>query len=190
MGMATITDAIESAAATPVSFEEFEQMPEEPGKQELLEGELIKLPPPVFRHNKAAHEAYGRLKAALDEAHSRGQALELGAVYIEMGYRIAGRNWLQPDVSVTFRDQVEGKYLQGAPAIAIEIISESNRAVDVDRKLKMYFQHGALEVWHLYRQTRRFVVHVANTARVVSDDEALTTPLLPGFTLRIQDILG
>lgn len=42
-----------------------------------------------------------------------------------MGYRLAD-SWVQPDVSVTNEGQTVGKYLEGAPAIAIEVVSPSN----------------------------------------------------------------
>jgi Uma2 family endonuclease len=92
--MATTTAAL-------LSFEEFERLPERPGKRELLKGDLIELPPPECLHNESAHQIYDALKAALAEAHSRGESGELGRVYIEMGYLLPGDGWLQPDVSVT-----------------------------------------------------------------------------------------
>lgn len=33
-----------------MTFEEFEQLPEMPGKQELVDGELITMPPPELSH--------------------------------------------------------------------------------------------------------------------------------------------
>ncbi len=188
--MATTTDAIGVGEATRVSFEEFEQMPEKPGKQELLEGELVELPPPGSKHGRSSHRIYDAMKVALAAAHSREEALDLGEVFIEMGYRLGKNSYVQPDVSVTRAGQPEGQYFENAPAIAIEVISPANRAQHVEKKLALYFQHGAREVWHLYRNTRRFVVYEGKTARVLSEDETLTTALLPGFALRIKDILG
>ena len=40
---------------TLLSFEEFEQLPDEPGKLEFLDGELIQLPPAKFNHMEIAH---------------------------------------------------------------------------------------------------------------------------------------
>jgi Uma2 family endonuclease len=37
---------------TLLTFEEFEQLPDRPGKDELLRGELIQMPPGKLRHNK------------------------------------------------------------------------------------------------------------------------------------------
>ena len=103
-----------------VTTAEFERMPEEPGKQEL-EGDLIAMPPHESSQNRKATEIFLALRAALAAAHARGEAAELGEVFIERGYRLAVRTWVQPDVSISPRGQTGSKYFEGAPAIAIEV---------------------------------------------------------------------
>lgn len=173
---------------TLLTFEEFERLPDQPGKRELLEGELIEFPPPELKHNEIGEEIYLRLHSALTAAHARGEAGELGKVHHEMGYKLSGHGWLQPDVSVTHAGQPAGKYLVKAPAIAVEVVSRSNTAEAMEAKVGIYFRYGAREVWRVYPKTRHVVVHVGATARVERD--AVTTPLLPGFALQIVEILG
>src|SRR5580700_1796964 len=86
---------------TLLTFEEFEQLPDQPGKRELVRGELIEMPPADYKHNDIADRICDSLKAALREAHARGEAVEIGRVFHEMGYLLPGAGWLQPDVSVT-----------------------------------------------------------------------------------------
>src|ERR1700678_255783 len=128
---------------TLLTFEEFEQLPDQPGKQELVRGELIELPPADLKHNRASHRIYDHLKPAVREAHARGEALNLGEAFHEMGYLLGAETWLQPDVSVTHAGQPEGKYFEGAPAIAIEVISPSNTPKRVRVKTELYFEGGA-----------------------------------------------
>jgi Uma2 family endonuclease len=40
---------------TLLTFEEFEQLPDQPGKRELVRGELIEMPPAESKHNRRAH---------------------------------------------------------------------------------------------------------------------------------------
>lgn len=177
-------------AETPLlTFEEFERLPDEPGKCELLEGELVQLPPAKIKHARISRRLFNRLQSAIEAAHARGEAVELGEVCIETGYHLDSLSWLQPDVSVAHPGQEEADYLQGAPAIAIEVISPANRARDVDLKTKLYFQFGALEVWQVYPSTRRVVVHTDTGAKIRVEHEQVTTPLLPGFALSIPEIL-
>ncbi len=115
-----------ATTTTLLSFDEFERLPDRPGKRELLGGEVIELPLAGFEHNEIADRICDRLKAAVKEAHARGEGAELGRVYQELGYKL-GTGCLQPDVSVTHAGQSVHKYLEGAPAIAIEVVSPSNR---------------------------------------------------------------
>jgi Uma2 family endonuclease len=43
---------------TLVTFEEFERLPDEPGKLELMNGELIRMPPAETRHVRIALRLY------------------------------------------------------------------------------------------------------------------------------------
>src|SRR5436309_11941738 len=97
------------SATTQITMEEFLNLPDAPGKQELVDGELIVLPPAKLSHMQIAMDLYLMLVAALSKSR----------VCHETGYQLT-RGWLQPDVSVTWPDQrVENDWLQGAPMIAI-----------------------------------------------------------------------
>jgi Uma2 family endonuclease len=178
-----------STTAT-LTFEEFERLPDQPGKRELLKGELIELPPAELKHNKISHIIFLRLYAALAEAHARGDASELGEVYHEMGYKLEGDGYVQPDVSITHTGQTESKYLGGAPAVAIEVVSPGNTAEALDLKTELYFQYGAREVWRFYPKTRQAWVQIAGSSQVSIEREAIRTSLLPGFELKIAEIFA
>jgi len=122
--------------------------------------------------------------------NARGEALELGEAFHEMGYLLQRQNWLQPDVSVTYAGQPEGKYFEGAPAIAIEVISPSNTAKRIDAKAKLYFESGAREVWSFFPKTRQVTIQVPGGVRVIAQDGVITTPLLPGLAMAVKDIFG
>ena len=175
---------------TPLTFEEFERLPDRPGKRELLKGKLIELPPAEMKHDRIARRIFLELHYAVAEAHARGQSKGLGEVCIESGYQLSGHSWLKPDVSVARPGQPEGKYLVDSPAIAIEVVSPSNSAADMDIKTELYFEFGALEVWLVYPKTRRVIVYEAGGSRVIRAHEAVTTPLLPGFSMPVKEMLG
>jgi Uma2 family endonuclease len=171
---------------TLLTFEEFERLPDQPGKRELLEGELIELPPAKLKHNRSSHRIFKSIERALESAHERGEAAELGEVYHEMGFQLSRRSYVQPDVSVTHAAQHEGEYFDLAPAIAIEVVSPSNTAQELDTKAELYFRYGALEVWRFYPKTRHVVVQTGDTSRI--ERETVTTRLLPGFVLKLPEV--
>lgn len=166
------------ATTSLLTFEEFEKVPDEPGKMELLDGELIRSPPAKKRHMRMSHWLRDILKLAVDQA---GAAAGPGAVYVEMGYKIGSRNWLVPDVSIEHANQPGDDYNEGAPALAVEIISESNTAEQVDYKVNTYLANGAIEVWVVYPKTRCVWVFREGQAREFRD--VLQSEIIPGLRI-------
>jgi len=165
-----------------MTFTEFEKLPETAGKQELLKGELLELPPAKNRHNDIA-ERFFKLLIAIPS----WPAADLGKVHIERGYRI-GDGWLQPDVSVAGKDQKADDYYLGSPVLAIEIISNEKTADKVDRKIALYFQDGAEQVWVVYPESRRMWVYFSDgTAEVHT--VSYNSKLL-GVTLDLVELIG
>jgi Uma2 family endonuclease len=141
----------ESAMSTTalLSFAEFEQLPDAPGKRELIDGELIEMPPPKLSHSIVARRIYELLREALDKSQ----------VWMETGYRIGG-GWLQPDVSVTRPDHPQqNDYLIGAPIVAVELLSPRNTAVEIERKLSLLLGEGGEEVWVIDPKRRSLTVY-------------------------------
>jgi Uma2 family endonuclease len=166
-----------------LTFAEFEQLPDEPGKLELLDGELIRLPPPEFDHMEIADHLCDLLKA---ELAGPNRPPGLGRAYVEMGFKIGGTAWLRPDVSVLHAHQLRVRYLDGAPALAVEIISESNRAEDMNRKVKKYLSNGALEVWVAYPKTQCVWVFRQGYAKEFCGE--LRSDLFPGLTIDLASL--
>lgn len=118
-----------------MSFAEFEQLPDRPGKHELINGELITMLPPENRHSIVSKRIFRILLNHLPEERVWGD---------HTGYR-AGGGWIEPDASVSWPDQPQDdKYLLRAPMIAVEILSPRE---DLEEKLTLYFDEDALEVW-------------------------------------------
>ena len=127
--------------------EQYLNLPEEPGKQELLDGELISLPPAKDNHSELALAIVFLLASVLDRSRLRHEA----------GFRLK-RGWLIPDVAVTWPDQPVDEWLLASPMIAIEIASRGNTAYEINRKVIAYLEEGAAEVWVIYPQNRSMSV--------------------------------
>lgn len=58
----------------------------------------------------------------------------------------------------------------------------------VQRKVEDYLAAGVKEVWVAWPSERTIVVHQPNAEPVTYDEEQdLTTPIIPGFLLRVAD---
>ena len=172
------------ATRTLTTFEEFEKYPDDGHKHELLQGEHIILPPPKSYHSDVQHLLLRVLQPYVDQ-HG------LGDDRIEAGFKLSDDTWVQPDVSFLRTSQLRstrpGGYFEGAPALAIEVASDSNTAAQLDLKMELYFAHGAEEVWVVYPQTRRVHAHFPD-----GHSETLATglksALFPGWTAPLSAI--
>jgi Uma2 family endonuclease len=178
------------AVKTFLTFEEFEQQEESRFKQELVHGELIEFPHPELKHQDISHCIYDELRPAIRQARACNEAIEVDGAYHETGYKVPNNSYLIPDVSVTHAKQGKGKYLEGAPAIAIEVLSPSNTPKLMDAKMKTYFEFGALEVWRVNPKKGSFTIYRADGSSVPVEDGAVTTRLIRGFSLRPADVFG
>ena len=104
-----------------------------------------------------------------------------------------------PDVSLVLGATPEDAeeqtgFIPGAPDIAVEVVSPSNTAAEIDRKVAEYLAAGAQRVWVAHpatrRNPRRVIVHRADGTTVTyTGDEVITDEeLLPGFSLPLSDI--
>ena len=120
---------------TLLTFAEFEKLPDSPGKRELLDGEIIEMPPATTRHAKIQKRIHARLEPCALDRH-------FGEVYTQVGFKLGDRHWVQPDVSLVSPDQDQASdpegYFEGAPRLAIEVISPANAAESVDQDREVF----------------------------------------------------
>ncbi len=168
-----------------LTWEAFEQLPDDFSHKEILEGELLILPPPKSGHSAIAHRLYDFLTPILKQNR-------LGRAYIEAGFLLS-RNpptWVQPDVSYLSRARVlettPDGYFSGAPELAVEIISPSESTKDIERKNKLMFTAGTLIIWVIYPKLRHVWVHSPGASKLFTEGETLSAPdILPGFEMPV-----
>ena len=102
---------------------------------------------------------------------------------------------LAPDISVILRERHSaiGAYrLDGPPHIAIEILS-THRQRDLTRKRRLYAEAGVAEYWIFDpRRDTATILELQDgqyqERAILTPDDALTTPLLPGLSIPLSGI--
>ncbi|HUG88327.1 MAG TPA: Uma2 family endonuclease [Actinomycetota bacterium] len=79
--------------------------------------------------------------------------------------------------------------------LAVEVSSPSTHRTDTVLKRDLYQRHGVPEYWFVDLATDRIHVHRLEGGRypdpeVLGPQDVLTTPLLPGFSARVDDLLA
>jgi Uma2 family endonuclease len=78
------------------------------------------------------------------------------------------------------------------PEIVAEVLSPNERPGRIHRKLKHYFQAGVKEVWMIDPESREAEIWTgANLpAESLTGAAAITSPLLPGFALPLEELFS
>lgn len=172
-----------------MTVEEFENLPDSPYRHELIKGELLTMPPPMFEHGRVV----ANLIVLLGQ-HVR--ANRLGNVYGETGYHIERDpdTVLGPDVSFVSKERVDppkNRYYDGPPDVVIEVLSPGDRKGYFQRKLALYLDAGTPSVW-LVNPRNRTVEVISSTGkrRMFHDTDELVDDTVPGFRVKVSEIFA
>jgi Uma2 family endonuclease len=172
------------ATTTLLTSEQYLAMPDEFDqsgnriKDELIGGEIVRMPPPSRVHDLIKNQINRLLLRYLDTRLD----LKLESL-VEIGTGISRLDVFVPDVSIIRRDRLsgEGRIFQGAPDLAIEIVSPSDTARHVKRKVDAYLEGGSKSVWVVYPDAKSVAIYSGDSMREFKSDQNIEDPLLPGF---------
>ena len=173
-----------------LTIEEYQSLPEDPCyRYELSQGRLVREPRPGARHGRVVAEVFKRL-------HEFVQRHDLGTVELECGYRLREQPAVVrgPDVSFIAKDRLPASVPVGfwpfAPDLAIEVLSPSNTASEIEAKVLEYLDAGTRMVWVIDPETRSARIYAGSEAHLVRESGDLSGgDILPELTIRLADIL-
>jgi Uma2 family endonuclease len=179
------------ATKTMLTLADYEALPEDGRDYELIEGELSEVSRPKRGHSRVQTRILLALGRFL-EAHPFGEAdAEAGFLLEREPATLAA-----PDVSFLSRERAEtvapDAWPEGAPEIAVEIVSPSEPASQLRRKVNLYLGAGSRLVWVVYPDLSEVHVFAADgSIRVLRPGDALTAEdVLPGFELPVASIFA
>ncbi len=156
----------------------------------IVNGELID------RENRNAKHGYIALilSAALFNCVS---TRKLGGMFdSSTAFKMKSGNKRSPDISFIAKERLQGLdelpdgFLEGAPDIAVEILSPGNTVPKLHDKLVEYFENGARLVWVIHPQERYVLVYRSSQKpdRLVKSTDSLDgEEIVPDFTLAIAE---
>ncbi len=158
-------------------------------RSELINGKIVELMPPGAMHGEVAGTFVSLLKSYL-----RGK--NLGRVYVETGFVLQRNPTIvrSPDVSFVELSRLEGgkspqNFIEGAPTIAVEIVSPGDLWSEVESKTRLYLEKGVREVWIVEAESRTIEVRRAGQAsHIYLQNETLQTEVLPDFQMPLTEV--
>ncbi len=178
-----------------LTYEDYFHFPDDGKRHEILDGEHCVTPSPTMDHQRLGGRLFLQLGHFVN-AHRLGEVFYAPADVI-----LSPHDIVQPDlffISTARLGIITKANVQGAPDLAVEILSDSTRRRDETLKRQRYEQLGVLEYWILdgrrqavwiFRQTQGSEFG-AQTELTAAAGQVLTTPLLPGLEIALRDLFA
>lgn len=175
-----------------LTLAEYQALPDD-GRciDELSRGHLVREPRPGDQHGEIVSELFFLLRSYTNH-------WPVGRVTVEGGFLLGSNppTVRGPDIafvrSARLGTEKNASFFIGAPDLAIEVVSPSNRPGELLAKISEFLDAGTQIVWVVYPATRTVVEHAADgSIRIFNAEDTLSAPaLLPGFEAPVEQIFA
>lgn len=181
------------AVAERMTVAQFMQRTEGPRGEQLIDGELV-VNQPAFRHQHCVMEIAAALREWTRADSGRGQ------MSLPIDVMLDEHNCFAPDVLWYSAERPLDADVrpQPLPDIAVEVRSPSTWRYDIGAKKTRYEDHGLRELWLVDVAADVVLVFRRSSPGAAEFDVSLelerggelTSPLLPGFALALDELFG
>ncbi len=169
----------------------FMALPDDGHHYEVVQGELIDM-----GNSGALHGYICSSLMILLGGHVRLQ--NLGAMFdSSTAFKMKNGNKRSPDISFFAKERLQGMtelptgFLEGAPDLAVEVLSPSNTVEEIDDKIVEYFENGARLIWVINPRQQYILVYRSAQApdRLLKSADTLSgEDVIPEFSLPVADL--
>ena len=175
-----------SIATTRMTYDELLQMPDDGKRYEIIAGELYVSPSPGWHHQRVLNRILFAIGRYLED-----RGLPDTVFPAPLDVNLSDYDVVQPDIVYIRPERVPAVRgvrapVEGAPDLAIEVLSKSTRAHDERRKLALYAAFGVPEYWIVdidARLIRVLLLHGDAYREQRHPDQAPQSVVLPGLLL-------
>ncbi|MDR7556480.1 MAG: Uma2 family endonuclease [Armatimonadota bacterium] len=165
------------------------------GRLELVDGEVVEMPPVGGVHGKVVGRLHRRLAEYMEERGS-GEVV-VGEVGFILALPYDPERVRAPDIAFIAAERLpDGRlpagFVQGAPDLAVEVLSPSDSPIDVQQRVRDWLEGGARLVWVVTPQAATATVYRADgSARLLREGDTLEgEDVLPGLRIPLGWVFG
>lgn len=178
-----------STASRLITYEDSLLLPEDKC-EEIVKGELRKMPPPSLRHARLIERLGAMLRSSLDADRFEVLISAFGQVIRKepFTYRV-------PDLGVYLREKLgEDHYIWAVPELLVEVISPANRKGELAELIGDYDFLGVPEVWLLDLDERSLHRLTRETGRLCENPGLSTGAISPvrwsGASIKLDELFA
>jgi Uma2 family endonuclease len=171
--------------------EELLALPDDGNKYEVMKG-VLKMSPTGIEHEYIGVRLIVAL-ATFVEANKLGVVVGSSA-----GFWMENRDFLSPDVSFIVKERLKGhtrppkKFFDGAPDLAVEVLSPSDTVEGLHDKIVDYFANGSRLVWVINPEEQVVLVyHSPQPDQLLRGGDVISGEnVVSGFTFSVSDLFA
>ncbi len=156
---------------------------------ELSRGRLVREPRPGYEHSLIVSNVIGALHSYIRANPHVGRLCSESGFMLPLGRPTVRSADAAVILSKNLPMEIPTSFFVGAPDIAIEVISPSNKEAEMHEKVLEYLEAGTCVIWLLYPRTRTAVEYLADVRiRMLNAQDFLRSELLPGFVVVVNEL--
>ena len=176
-----------------LTYDDFLLFPDDGQRHELIDGEHYVTASPNTKHQRVSGNLYFLIRRWLEE-HPIGQVFFAPFDVVFTRFDV-----VEPDLlylsQARAAEALTAAHVRGVPDLVIEIASPSTRQRDERIKRRLYEREGVSEYWvvdpdidviRVYRRNDNVFARPLEFSAEAGD--TLTTPLIEGLELRLEDV--
>ncbi|MCH9055879.1 Uma2 family endonuclease [Synechococcus sp. PCC 6716] len=166
-------------------------LPKDGHRYEIVNGELVDMGSSGALHGNLAITLSSALFAVVN-------AQKLGALFdSSTAFKMKSGNRRSPDISFFAKERLQGMtelptgFLDGAPDLAVEVLSPGNTVEEIHDKLVEYFENGTRLAWIIHPSEHYVLVYrsAQEPDRLLKSVDSLDgEEVIPGFTLPVAEL--
>jgi len=172
---------------------EISHLPENVDKRlHLIEGEIYEMPPTGGEHGGITLDLGSWVRGHV-KANNLGYTTAAETGYILFKNPNGKDTVVAPDVGFISKQRLpQGLpkgYIPVAPDLAVEVVSPSDRADEIDQKVVLYLRYGTSLIWMVYPKTKTVIAHSSKGIQRFDLNDTLDGgDVQPGFKLNVREI--
>ncbi len=174
------------------TYKEYAALPETGPRYQLVHGEMVMSPSPDFKHQTVIMNLANILFTFVKQK-------KLGYIRAApLDVVLDDENVFQPDIlyiSNARKDIITAKNIRGAPDLCVEVLSLSNRDLDLETKRVMYARAGVAEYWIADPAADTVAIYrlqenPREPLQALRKGDVLESTLFPGLKFPLEDIFN
>ena len=177
------------------TYAEYKEWELEEGERfELINGEAFAMSGPNIKHQEILGELFSQFHAYL---RSKPCKVYPAPCDVRLFYEEddSDDTVVQPDILVVCdKGKLGPEACRGAPDLVIEILSPSNSAIEMERKLKLYQYSGVREYWVVDPEHKGLTVYIFQKdtigVKIYKGTDTVTVSIFPDLRIALEQVFA